>query len=504
MVSRWSDGRGNPKGNSLPECQLRYLQDLMDKLYTTKRDIPHGRRLFGPQRAPEAFDTSQDEVMFWMDTLCVPVDDDSLKKKVIKQMRDIYGGAHRVLVIDSWIQELDLSARVIDKAARLYLSNWQHRLWTLQEALLAKNLYFQLKDGPQMMSEMWEENEKYQRVGTGIYSSIVGLTLSLVPTFGYSLEYRKDDLGIEPPSGLFGPMLVGIMRRLTSHKSDETICFATLLGLGSREMDMIYEAKGEARMEVFLSIIGKFEPGFIFNDLPRLEKQGFRWAPRTFLGISEQILPDDGGDSSVEDEEDEWEIDSEEEEDSDDGSDPDDTKASRLVEGDFAGVNVPDIDIQDGTLLEGGGLVVTFPGIKLGRVGTHVGSSFTVISRKHRDLWGCRITLKHEENKSAPWDADASYAVVLSTPMAFGPNTCEAMLGVLKDPGNPATQPVKLTFVMKARVESVGDRILRGLNRKWGDFIQYNAGSTSTPGAIDNNCPILGHWMKTDTRWCIF
>jgi Heterokaryon incompatibility protein (HET) len=43
----------------------------------------------------------QTEFHFWMDTLCVPVNDAARRKKTIKTMRTVYETAGKVLVLDS-------------------------------------------------------------------------------------------------------------------------------------------------------------------------------------------------------------------------------------------------------------------------------------------------------------------------------------------------------------------------------------------------------------------
>jgi hypothetical protein len=84
-----------------------------------------------------------------MDTLCVPVGDDhkELRKQTISQMRRIYENADRVLVLDNWVEELSVSSSIYEKELRICLPNWQHRLWTLQEGVLAQQLCIQFRDG---------------------------------------------------------------------------------------------------------------------------------------------------------------------------------------------------------------------------------------------------------------------------------------------------------------------------------------------------------------------
>ena len=105
------------------------IQGLVDQLYI-----------------PDHSETKEIEhTWFWMDTLCVPVDPahKTYGISMIRKMGEIYKSANHVLVLDSSIQAIPRSAHVFDKIVALFLSNWNRRLWTLQEGLFAKSLYFQ-------------------------------------------------------------------------------------------------------------------------------------------------------------------------------------------------------------------------------------------------------------------------------------------------------------------------------------------------------------------------
>lgn len=163
-----------------------------------------------------------------MDTLCVPVKDDEARKQAIRKMRNIYELADRVLVLDSWTQALSRSADIIEKACRLYLSNWQSRLWTLQESVLAHGLFIQFKDGPQTLESMQKDLQEAERSRSELrYYCTLGLTLYLVPLFALQLQRTPTDA----PSEVFLALLGGVVTRTTTKRSDETICLSTILAL---------------------------------------------------------------------------------------------------------------------------------------------------------------------------------------------------------------------------------------------------------------------------------
>ena len=80
----WSDGLGKARANTLPQCQLRRLQDHIDDLYESSGPIP-----------------------FWIDTICVPLERQA-RKTAIYRMGQTYAGSDNVLVIDSWLAQTGL------------------------------------------------------------------------------------------------------------------------------------------------------------------------------------------------------------------------------------------------------------------------------------------------------------------------------------------------------------------------------------------------------------
>jgi hypothetical protein len=57
------------------------------------------------------------------------------------------------------VQSVPTTADISEKFSRLFLSNWQHRLWTCQEGIFARTLYFQFSDSQQKLAEFVEEAE---------------------------------------------------------------------------------------------------------------------------------------------------------------------------------------------------------------------------------------------------------------------------------------------------------------------------------------------------------
>jgi hypothetical protein len=124
----WVDGTGSGTGNSLHACQLDKFQDAVIELY--RRD--------GGTDQP---------IPFWVDTISVPFKKGPLKMLALRQMERVYREADRVLVFDSGLQQVPLGIPAHECLSRIEISSWNERLWTIQEAVFAKKLYFKFEDG---------------------------------------------------------------------------------------------------------------------------------------------------------------------------------------------------------------------------------------------------------------------------------------------------------------------------------------------------------------------
>jgi hypothetical protein len=127
MSHVWVDGTGSTNGNSLFSCQLEKFQIAANQLYgSTRLDEP---------------------IFFWVDTICVPFNKGPLKMRAIQEMAQVYRNADKVLVFDSGLQKVTMNNPARECLTHIEISSWNERLWTIQEAVFAKALYFQFKDG---------------------------------------------------------------------------------------------------------------------------------------------------------------------------------------------------------------------------------------------------------------------------------------------------------------------------------------------------------------------
>ncbi|KAJ7213147.1 hypothetical protein GGX14DRAFT_342338, partial [Mycena pura] len=268
----WADGLGNPVRNSLPVCQLKRIQACVNAAF------------------PE--DDSQ-PVCFWMDTLCIPVADKyhDVRKKAIGSMRQVYRNAGGVLVFDAKLQKLSRSSTNDEKAVGVYMSNWIHRLWTFQEGMLAKKLFFQLKDGPLYEKDFVDDSVRQQEdeEKSGLYGSFQ-FTMRSAALGHFTILRDFVEMKLGGNGVYFPPLTHAIQQRTTTRKSDEAICAATILNTDLEEILKIEskhvpdEILAVARMEVFLRQVGEFPQGIIFHQQPRLRRDGYCWAPKTIMG----------------------------------------------------------------------------------------------------------------------------------------------------------------------------------------------------------------------------
>ena len=271
----WSDGLGNPHANTLPQCQLEYLYQVINELYP-------GVNYSTP---------------FWIDTICCPVTQKNAteerlaaKKKAISLMRATYQNADQVLVLASDLQEQ--SSRSLEKSEltmRVLCSRWSQRLWTFQEGALPKEgaLKFQFKDGAFELESHLDssfETPYPQPMKLDIKQEFATLR-------SLDLEFRKSPAPTGRDEASIHPLVFAsraLKHRSTSKVEDESLCLGTLsLGTSenfSEKMHRILSSHDkEERMKTFWEVQTNIPSNIVSWRGERLEQKGFRWAPKTFM-----------------------------------------------------------------------------------------------------------------------------------------------------------------------------------------------------------------------------
>lgn len=260
----WSDGLGSTPEQGIPSCQAQFLAE-----------VSFGEGI--------KFDRS---TAFWIDSLCVPRDAIA-RKKAIELMSCTYQLARTVLVLDDTIRKVTLNdehGRLNSREyflLRIYMSPWNNRLWTYQEAGLAQRLVFLLAEEQKIILDIPLDVEGPQR-GNLSLTSIQAL-LRHVYTFLYA-EVRA--LNRQENVVNIGTVALQLRWRDTLHRdpqgrNDEILAVSTLLGLDMARL--LNEPEGSMRMALFYKLVGRLYSNIVFMDVPRLQMDGFRWAPATFL-----------------------------------------------------------------------------------------------------------------------------------------------------------------------------------------------------------------------------
>ncbi|GME36821.1 Het domain-containing protein [Neofusicoccum parvum] len=151
MSHVWCDGLGNPSANALPKCQILRLNRCLRSM---PPDMESGELRFGPlsidwTRQNFSLHPERSPPLFWMDTLCIPVQPQhaALRTRAINQMASIYAAAVQVLVLDAELAQCATAgAPAAQLLARIVCSAWMGRSWTLQEGVLARECVFQFAD----------------------------------------------------------------------------------------------------------------------------------------------------------------------------------------------------------------------------------------------------------------------------------------------------------------------------------------------------------------------
>ena len=263
----WADGLGNPRANSLPRCQLQFLRQRVMETY----------HHFIGQSEPK---------YFWIDTLCVPLHPSTARKAAIRKMCQVYQKATRVLVLDTEVMHSTANCEAEEIFMRIICSSWFHRLWTLQEAALAKG---------RLCIQFRERSIDINVLSDGTYRSF---------ELHNEIAYRTHSILTQPwlifsdtslsPVKRFCVVWQALQGRSTSRSADEPICVGTLLGMN---VDALIETPDEERMVEFWAHQERLPVSLLFVNGPKLNVDGYRWAPSTLLrrGKTARLLSWDRG-----------------------------------------------------------------------------------------------------------------------------------------------------------------------------------------------------------------
>lgn len=217
----------------------------------------------------------------WLDTISCPIDSEQMTEqakrlyhRAIAFMRKTYAEADIVLVLDHSLLDI-VSANLTGFEIMLHIvtCGWTRRLWTYQEGVLAKRVFFQFADQAidiDRVYELWQ-NDALSLHYPGIRGAYDELRI---------LKDIDQD-------GFITSILHRVSRPLTFRKisvaSDEALCLATLPNLSPERVQIVSESPEDHRMQTFYSCIPQLSRQLIFWYGSRLMSTGYKWAPATFL-----------------------------------------------------------------------------------------------------------------------------------------------------------------------------------------------------------------------------
>ena len=291
----WADGFGScDKKNRLNVCVLNMFTNLFKQI---NRDGITDARSAKPE-------------LFWIDTLSIPVEDEYISERIqaIRQMHNIYTHAQYTIVLDKSLMRIEKGSGYSGPAMKIAMSRWMTRMWTLQEAVLSRQIYFAFSNQVYSVDQL--EN-LYTREAAALHTCVP----SLAQIYYHGILGEKRDrvhnkmLSNErwKPKALFiATVWKAAQWRSTEHPHHETLSLATLLNVDTtpfakpsafKEGTAEYLNDCDRRMHQFLFLLSDIvpcpiPPGMIFLPGPRLAAKGYGWAPKTWLSSREIDPPD--------------------------------------------------------------------------------------------------------------------------------------------------------------------------------------------------------------------
>ena len=266
----WSDGLGNCNGNSIPLGQARRLHELL--MESSELGIRNPLTGPWPENRP-TFPIGR-ENLFWLDTLCVPIER-RFRRLAITRMGDTYGLCHKMLVLDAELERVPYRDRSYEESLmRISVSAWMRRVWTLQEAVMAQEFFVKFADGFLDVAAAANHTREDSLQVSKCYDTV---PLECCAFFSVIKSIQDTNSTFR-----FAPAWLAILTRQISRPGDEMVCFASMLGKSTSELLEI-EAPDQ-RLKALIQLLDDVPRSILWSRGPKQRDYGYRWAPSSLFG----------------------------------------------------------------------------------------------------------------------------------------------------------------------------------------------------------------------------
>ena len=199
----------------------------------------------------------------------------------------MYKSAELVVAIDSWLANTNARGgvkTVVEVFTRVAISDWNSRLWTLQEGAI-----------PQRLQVMFDNstidvNKEYltdfaQFYNEPAWAMKIELRDTLLKMRGMALSEDVNE------AQTVRSVFESVRYRMTTRQSNEAVCLATLFDLNALEVVRIRGCTGTGknanRMAQIWRMLGRIPCELLWDIAYQpLRIEGLRWAPYSLRGMS--------------------------------------------------------------------------------------------------------------------------------------------------------------------------------------------------------------------------
>jgi hypothetical protein len=213
---------------------------------------------------------------FWFDTLCIPLSPPETRNKAIESMKTIYRRANRVIVLDAELLATPGMPESEEVLARITASHWIRRLWTLQEAVLGKIIYYQFADMSFKVDRVHENlNVKWFDNEVAYYAA------------SFDFDWRTL---VRALPGVLRTKFVwsALESRCVSRTEDQPLCVAILLDM---DLPRLLSVPPTDRTRELWKMFDAIPAGLLFLPGEKLDDIGFGWALKSFVACSGSVSP---------------------------------------------------------------------------------------------------------------------------------------------------------------------------------------------------------------------